>query len=54
MHALIVGDILSFDDMVCDSCDFCLPGRFVCQETEWKHFSGKTDIDHGQQVVMYK
>lgn len=36
----------SSGDMVCDSCGFCLPGRIVCQETEWRHFSGENDVDH--------
>lgn len=36
----------SSGDMVCDSCGFCLPGRIVCQETEWRHFSGENDADH--------
>ncbi|MCJ1343428.1 transcription initiation factor IIB [Peltigera leucophlebia] len=35
----------SSGDMVCDSCGFCLPGRIVCQETEWRHFSGENDAD---------
>lgn len=36
----------SSGDMVCDSCGFCLPGRIVCQETEWRNFSGENDADH--------
>lgn len=35
----------SSGDMVCDSCGFCLPGRIVCQETEWRNFSGGNDAD---------
>lgn len=33
----------SSGDMVCGSCGFCLPGRIVCQEVEWRHFSGEND-----------
>lgn len=42
--ANIVEEYIS-GDMVCDSCGFCLPGRIVCQETEWRHFSGENDAD---------
>lgn len=36
----------SSGDMVCGSCGFCLPGRIVCQEMEWRHFSGENDANH--------